>query len=156
MKKKKGFSFADMSRARRKEVAASGGRKTQQQADGMTGFALMPKAKLMTVLAKAKARRKGKQHVFTEAERRGANLMKGEFFEKLKRPLPTVRQKWIDIWTAADLLGIHVRTAYRWIDAGRLEAKPSGFHLVISMASIKQLRRESRDELKKYLKLSRR
>ncbi len=55
---------------------------------------------------------------------------------------PTDRQ--LDLQAAADELGVHYQTAYRWVRNGRLEAELVGGRYLVSRDDISQLIRAAR------------
>src|SRR3989344_3855045 len=158
-RKKKRTGFALMSRAKLLRVTARGGRRTQRKYNYKTGLAVMSKAILRRATIKAGriAWQKGRLHKFSDVERRGGNLMRGQFFQKLGQPLPGIPTRLVELWEAAELLGLHENTVEKRIKQRllRMEKPPGSFRRKVAVESIKKLRTKARKQYAKYLRRAR-
>lgn len=122
-----------------------------------TGFALMSEAKLRETTSKGgrNSQRSRRGHRFSEDERRGGNLRKGRFYEFLAQPLKTpAKRRLVTVIEAADLLGIHLNTARKWIRE-RLLVSVSPSHcwsMMVTLKSIRRLRSRFRKKYRVYLR----
>ena len=83
--------------------------------------------------------------------------MRGQFFQKLGQPLPGIPTRLVELWEAAELLGLHENTVEKRIKQRllRMEKPPGSFRRKVAVESIKKLRTKARKQYAKYLRRAR-
>jgi transposase len=88
----------------------------------------------------------------SSVESRVRSLSKGDFFIKLAKPLPIIREQTVRIKRAASLLGVSDTTISRWMGSGQLKWKYSHNDRVVFVSSIQHQRSRLKKKFPKLAK----